>query len=439
MNFDKSNELLEIAKKVSPNGTHSWARIAPIIGRFEGRPDMPPVSYPKFISRAAGSHIYDVDGNDFIDYCMALGPVILGHAHSRVNDAVSKQMDKGVIFGLNHEAEIELSKLLVKHIPCAESVNLLMTGSEATAAALRIARAYTGKQKIVKFSGHYHSWHDWNRFDSLLPTQLASSGVAQSVRGDMITLPWNDSASLERELRSHGVEVAAVICETLLGNCGCIAPKPEFLSALRELTESENILLIFDEVVTGFRVGIGGGQKMYGITPDLATFAKAMANGFPIAAVAGKEEIMRVKSYIGGTYNSNPVSTAAAIATIKELENESSYSSMFTLGERLMKGLRDAVEDSHIQCVVQGVPSLFSIIFGVHEPVSKPEQISEVSLDPHLKRGAAFYQGMIDRGVFNSPPGRRSRWCLSASHSQEEVDKTIMAAVESMKDAARIR
>ena len=438
MNFDKSNELLEIARKISPHGTHSWARIAPLIGRFEGRAEMPPLKYPKFISRASGAHMYDVDGNDFVDYCMALGPVILGHAYSRVNDAVKRQMDSGVIFGLNHEAEIELSKLLTKHVPCAEFVNILMTGSDATAAALRIARAYTGKQKIVKFSGHYHSWHDWNRFDSFSPAQLESSGIAKSVGEDMITLPWNDSATVERELRRHGREIAAVICETLLGNFGCIAPKPEYLSLLRKLTESENILLIFDEVVTGFRVGIGGGQKMYGITPDLATFAKAMANGFPIAAVAGKEEIMRVKSYVGGTYNSNPVSTAAAIATIRELENENNYSSMFNLGERLMKGIRDAAKDAHIECVVQGVPSLFSIIFGVNEPVSKPEQVNDIALDPHMRRCAAFYQGMIDRGVFNSPPGRHSRWCLSVSHRREEVDKTIMAAVESMKDAARI-
>ena len=438
MNFDKSNQLLEAAKKVTPHGTHSWARIPPLTDRFEGRPEMPQMKYPKFISRASGAHLYDVDENDFVDYCMALGPVILGHAYPKVNDAVKTQMDSGVIYGLDHESEIELSKLLVKHVPCAEMVNLVVSGSDATAAALRIARAYTGKQKVVKFSGHYHSWHDWNRFDSILPSQLESSGIAKSAGHEIITLPWNDPDPVERLLKTRGDEIAAVICETLLGNWGCIAPKPGYLSLLRELTESENVLLIFDEVVTGFRVGIGGGQKMYGVTPDLATYAKAMANGFPIAAVAGKEEVMRVKSMIGGTYNSNPVSTAAAIATIRELENESNYSSMAKRGERVIAGIRDAARDARIECVVQGVPTLFSIIFGTNEPVTRPEQISETPFDPHVRRCAAFYQGMINRGVFNSPPGRHSRWCLSASHAGEEVDKTIEAAVGSMKDAAKI-
>jgi len=438
LKFDKSNQLIESARKVSPNGCHSWGvRIFPLVGRFEGKPELPEVEYPRFMSRALGSHLYDVDGNDFIDYYMGLGPVILGHSDRKVADAVKVQMEKGVLFGLNHESEIELCELFIEHVPSAEMVSIVTTGSDATAAALRISRAYSRKQKVVKFSGHYHSWHDWNKFDSYLYGHLEESGYARSVADDVIVLPWNQPHVAEKVLKSRSSEIAAVICETVLGNGGCIMPAPGFLGTLREVTEEKDIVLIFDEVVTGFRVGIGGAQKLLGVTPDLSTFAKAMANGFPIGAVVGRKEIMKTRAFVGGTYNSSPLCTAAAISTIKQLEDETRWSSMFRKGERLMMGIQEAANEAGLKCHVQGLPSLFSIIFGLGEAATHPEQFSEIPVHPDLRRCASFYQGMVNRGVFNAP-ARSTRWCLSMSHSDEDIENTIVAARESMKEAAKI-
>jgi glutamate-1-semialdehyde 2,1-aminomutase len=436
MKFDKSNALLERASKVAPYGTHSSARIAALMERFESRVEFPEIKYPKFFERSRGSHIYDCDGNDFIDYMMGLGPVILGHANSKVNEAVRMQLDDGVIFGTCHEMEIKVSEKLAKHVPCAELSAMMTTGSDATLAALRLSRAYNGKEKVARFQGHYHSWHDWMRFSDVPAGHTLSVGIPPSVQNDVVILPWNEPAVLQ-VLRKRGNEIAAVICEAVIGNLGCIMPVEGYLEELREVCDEQNIVLIFDEVVTGFRLGLGGAQKKLGVTPDLTTFAKAMANGFPIAAVVGKKEVMMSKALLGGTYNSNPVSCAAALATISELEDEKNYAKINNAGKTLMKGFRDAIRDVGIEAVVQGYEPLFSILFTDKDSVRLPRDLASVPFHPHIRRAAVFYQEMVNRGVYNLPT-RASRWCLSTAHEREDIEKTIEAAGEALRQAKKI-
>jgi glutamate-1-semialdehyde 2,1-aminomutase len=387
------------------------------------------------MERAKGSHIYDCDGNDFIDYNMALGPVILGHASPVVSQAVREQLDDGIIFGTCHEAEIKVSEKLVKHVPCAEMVTLLTTGSEATLASLRLARAYTGKERVVRFDRHYHSWHDWQRFDAFQAGHTISAGIPRSVESDYLILPWNEQAAL-KVLKRRGHEIGAVICEPIMGNGGCIAPVEGYLEELREVCTEEEIVLIFDEVVTGFRLELGGAQKKLGVTPDLATFGKALANGFPIAAVAGRKEIMMSKALLGGTFNSNPVSCAAALATITELEDEKNYAKVNNAGKTLMKGFKDAVRDVGIEAIVQGYEPLFSIIFTDKNSVKLPRDLMSIPIHPHITRAAVFYQEMVNRGVYNTA-SRSARWCLSTAHEKDDVERTIEAAGEALKEARR--
>jgi glutamate-1-semialdehyde 2,1-aminomutase len=406
------------------------------VGRFEGRPEFPEITYPKFFAKAYGSHIFDCDGNDFIDYMLALGPVILGHSNPRINESVRAQLDNGVIFGTCHETEIAICEKLARHVPCAELSLIMTTGSEATLAALRLSRAYTRKEKIVRFTGHYHSWHDWMRFSDVAAGHTLSVGIPPSIQNDVVILPWNDPSSL-RILRRRGHEIAAVICEPIIGNLGCIGPIEGYLEELREVCDEQNIVLIFDEVVTGFRLGLGGAQKMLGVTPDLTTFAKAMANGFPIAAVVGKKDIMLSKALVGGTYNSNPISCAACLATLTVLENETNYEVMNSSGRALMKGLRDLIEDVGVEAVVQGHDPLFSILFTDKDEVSLPSEISAMPFHPNIRRAATFFQAMAKRGVYNLPT-RAARWCLSTAHGKSEIDRTIEAASDALKEAKKI-
>jgi len=437
MKLNKSEELFERAKKVTPYGTHSAARAAAILGRMEGRVELPEVRYPKFIKRAKGSHIYDADENDYVDYNMALGPVILGHANPIVNAAIRKQLDNGLIFGSCHELEIEVSEKITRHVPCAEMFTMTSSGSDATLGALRIARAYTKKEKIVRFDGHYHSWHDWQRYESIPAGHLGYSGIPRSVEEDYISLPWNDTSAF-KTIKARGHEIAGVICEAVLGNLGCITPVEGYLEELREVCTQNDIVLVFDEVVTALRLGLGGAQKKLGVTPDLCTFGKCLANGLPVGGVAGKKEFMMsaTKALIGGTFNSNPVSCAASLATLTELEKEISYTKMANTGSMLMKGIRDAVQDVNIPAIVQGFDLLFSIMFTDKERIKHPHELVTTPLFPHAKRAASFWNELIKRGVYNVPT-RASRWCLSTAHEKEDVDKTIEAVEAALREAKK--
>jgi glutamate-1-semialdehyde 2,1-aminomutase len=438
MKFEKSDALFEKAKKVTPYGTHSAARFAALMGRMEGRPELPEVRYPKFMQRARGSHIYDADGNDYIDYYMALGPVILGHANPIVNEAVRKQLDDGLIFGTCHELEIRVSEKITRHVPCAEMFIMCTTGSDATLGALRIARANTKKEKVVRFDGHYHSWHDWQRYESIPAGHLGYSGIPRSVEEDYISLSWNESSAL-KTLKTRGHEIAAVICEPVIGNLACITPLEGYLEELREICTQQGIVLIFDEVVTALRLGLGGAQKTLGVTPDLCTFGKCLANGLPIGGIAGKKEFMLSanKALLGGTFNSNPVTCCAALATITELENEANYSKMTNSGKALIKGIRDAIQDANIPAIVQGFDLLFSIVFTEKDRIKYPHELATTPLFPHAKRAAVFWQELVRRGVYNLPT-RATRWCLSTAHEKDDIARTIDAAAASLREAKKI-
>jgi len=436
--FEKSDALFEEAKKVTPYGAHSAARSAALLGRLEGRPELPEVRYPKFMQRASGSHIYDADGNDYIDYNMALGPVILGHANPIVNDAVRRQLENGAIFGTCHELEIKVSQKITRHVPCAEMFLMCTSGSDATLGALRIARAYTKKEKVVRFDGHYHSWHDWQRFESIPAGHLGNFGIPRSVEEDYISLPWNEPSAL-KTLKGRGHEIAAVICEPVLGNFACITPLEGYLEELRETCTEQGIVLIFDEVVTALRLGLGGAQKTLRVTPDLCTFGKCLANGLPIGGIAGKRDFMLSanKALLGGTFNSNPMTCAAALATMTELENEASYSKMTAAGNALMKGVREAIRDAGIPALVQGFPLLSSIIFTEKETIKFPHELATAPIFPHVKRAAVFWQELVDRGVYNLPT-RGTRWCLSTAHEKEDITKTIDAVAAALTEAKKI-
>ena len=436
-NFERSRALFERARKVIPGGTNSAARGIVSSGMFDGYP----IEYPRFVKEAKGSHIVDVDGNQFIDYHLAFGPVILGHAYPSVNEAVKKQLDIGVVHGLNHEVEVELSEKITKYVPCADMARILNTGSAATSAAVRMARMFTGKEKIVKFQGHYHGWHDWD-----MPNlwfygrgRFLAAGVPLSELENVIPLQWNDLNLVEKTLRRQGHEIAAIITEPYLFNSGVIAPEKGYLEGLRKLSTEHDIVLIFDEVITGFRLGLSGGQGMLGVTPDLATFAKAMANGFTISAVAGIREIMeKVGTVIGGTYNANPVSTTAALATITELEKKESYDHIHRMSRILMNGLRDAIEDVEIEAVVQGPGPGFGLYLTDLEIIKSPSELLAEKKHPHTQRNVVFHQEMANRGVFIMPNARGARIYLSVSHTEEDMRETIEAAEESFKEAKKI-
>jgi len=437
LSFEKSKQLFGRAVRVIPGGTNSVARTTISLGKCEGYP----IECPKFAEKAEGSHIYDVDGNDFIDYLMGFGSVILGHSHPKVKEAVTQQLERGFIYGINHENEVTLSEKIVKHVPCADMVLIRNSGSAANTAALRIVRAYTGKEKIVKFEGHYHAWYDWNIFDRYPAAKLSYFGIPRSVLNDVIVLPWNDLGIVEDTLSRLGHEIAAVFCEAYEVNGGVIPPKKGYLEGLREITREQDIVLVFDEVITGFRLGLSGAQGMLGVTPDLATFGKALGNGFTISVVAGKRSVMEPETearlWLGGTYNANPVTVAAALATLTELEKEGSYKHIYDMSGKIMKGFRDVIEDVGIEAILQGPGPVFSLYFTDFDEITSASQVAAIPAYPHMKRVTVFFQEMLKRGIFLSA-FREGRISVSMAHSEEDANKTIEAAGEAFKEAKKI-
>ncbi|MEM1540860.1 MAG: glutamate-1-semialdehyde 2,1-aminomutase [Candidatus Bathyarchaeia archaeon] len=428
--MDRSKKLFEEAKKLTPGGVHSTLRY------FEPQ--------PLFISTAKGSKIWDADGNQYIDYHLAFGPVILGHAHPRVSAAVKRQLDKGVIYGLCNELEVEVAKKIVAHVPSAQMVRFCNTGTEATYHAIRLARAYTGKSKIVKFEGAYHGWHDAVSFSTNPTLKEAGStehpnpvpdtaGIPQEMAKQVIVVPFNDQEIVEKTIKRHHDEIAALITEPILhGSATCIPPKEGFLKFLREITEKYGIVLIFDEVVTGFRHHLGGAQKIFNVAPDLTTFAKAMANGFPVAAVCGRKEIMEYfkptgNVDYGGTFNSNPISMAATLATIEELERNKVHKYLFKLGEEVRNNLNEIIDQLKLEAQVVGFGSIFQIIF-TKKHITNYRDILSSNNELFMK----FQKEMMKSGIFILPkPNKRCH--ISAAHTEEDVHYTIEKAREALK------
>ena len=426
VSFKRSEQLFEEAKKVIPGGVNSEIR-GPAWG-------VNPGEFPLFITKGKGSKIYDVDGNEFIDYVCAYGPIILGHAHPAVDNAVKEQMDKGFLFGLSIELEIELAKLIIKHVPCAEMVRIATTGSDVTTAAVRVARLYTGKEKIAVMDEMYHGTHDWCQVGVAGGTEinyyktLITWGVPANVLDNIIILPWNKIEVIEKIIKRYHNELAAIIAEPIVP---FVPPVDDFWKAVKELTERYDILLIFDEVKTGFRLGLGGAQEKFGVFPDLATFAKAMANGYPVSAIAGRKDIMELigkyETRLAGTYNANGIGCAAGVATIKELEKPGTFENLYKIGEKLQKGIKDAIADTGVKAVVQGPePGPFVVLFTELEEVRYFADLKKVD----RVKGQVFARELAKRGIWHHP---NYIWYLTTSHTEEDVEKTIQAVYEALK------
>ncbi|MBI1779121.1 MAG: aspartate aminotransferase family protein [Proteobacteria bacterium] len=422
--YAKSVALHERARKVMAGGVSSGFRA-------QGKP------VPLFFERGQGAVLTDVDGNTYIDYVLGLGPAILGHAPKRVLERVASTLAEGQVYAAQNLHELKLAERLTKLIPAAEMVRFASSGTEAVQAALRLARAYTGRAKIVKFEGHYHGWLD-NIAISVKPALNAagpasqpvpvpeSAGQPESAFAEVIVLPWNDLAMVKKTMEERCGEIAGVIMEPILCNTSVVTPRAGYLEGVRALTQRHGSLLIFDEVITGFRVGLGGAQKRLGITPDLATFAKAVAAGFPLSCLVGRAEIMeRLFTHgvlHGGTYNANVVSTSAALAALDELEADDGavYAAMEKKGARLMEGLKQLARKHGLPLLVQGLGAVFNTAFTDQPAIS--DYRSAARADAALL--TRFVDLLQEEGVRITT---RGTWFLSTAHTDQQIEASIAA------------
>jgi len=409
------------AKAVIPGGVNSANRALP---------------WPLVTREAHGAYFTDVDGNRYLDYHAAFGPMILGHNHPVVNAAVRDAMDGVDLMGAGVTLpEIELAEKIATHVPSAERVLLTNSGSEATFAALRLARAVTDRDTIVKFQGTYHGWHDAVLMNVITPADRMgqkdplSLGMLQDTVDHTLVLPFNDIAAVTTLLRERGDEIAAILVEVIPHNIGCVLPTPEFLQVLREETTKAGTLLIFDEVITGFRHALGGYQSIAGVTPDLTTFAKAMANGYPIAALVGKATYMERFApgggvFFAGTYNGHPLNVRAALATIAVLDDGTVHAHCFRLAERAAKGIEEIARECGIAITVARFGSVFVPYF-LDGPILGYDDL----LRNDTARDVAFRQGMCERGIFMIPTALK-RNHVSAAHTDADIDRTLEVARE---------
>jgi glutamate-1-semialdehyde 2,1-aminomutase len=412
-------ELVERAKQVIPGGVNSVNRILP---------------WPMVIQSASGAYFTDVEGKRYLDYHAAFGPLILGHNHPGVNQAVRSVTERLDIIGTGvTDIEIQLAEKMARHVPSAERVLLTNSGSEATYAAIRLARGVTGRHKIIKFQGTYHGWHDAVLMNVISPPEKIgqsdplSLGMLPQVIEQTIVLPFNDVETITETIQQHGDEIAAVLVEIIPHNIGCVLPRKEFLATLRDLTHRHGILLIFDEVITGFRHSLGGYQQICGVTPDLSTFAKAMANGYPIAALAGRQEFMDRFGpgggvFFAGTYNGHPVGVAAALATITELEDGSVHEHCFGLARQAADGLRQISQELGITMTV----ALFGSVFVPYFMDGPIESYTDL-LRNDTQRDIWFRRTMCEHGIFMLPTALK-RNHISAAHTQADIDRTLETA-----------
>lgn len=415
--LSKSQKLYESAKELMPGGVNSPVRA------YE--------PYPFFTLRAEGSAIYDVDGNRYIDYCMAYGPLILGHAHRQVIEAVKEQLDKGSIYGTPTEAEVRLAEMVMRGFPSIEMIRLVNTGTEATMHAVRTARGYTGRKKILKFEGSYHGAHDCvlMKMGSGAATfsTPTSVGIPEETSKNTIVLPFNNTDSFQQTLDHHGEEIAAVLMEPLIGNAGPILPIEGYLQDVRKMTQRYGIVLIFDEVITGFRLAFGGAQEYFKIKPDMTTLGKILGGGFPLAAFGGKKEIMEQVSPLGkvyqaGTFSGNPISVTAGLETLKILSAEADiYGQLRRKGDRMRKGLLDIIEDRKIVAQVNGLESIFQIFF-TKNAVLDYESAQSSDRDQFMN----YQRELMKRGVF-VPPSQFETCFISAAHTDADLSKSLEA------------
>jgi glutamate-1-semialdehyde 2,1-aminomutase len=386
---------------------------------------------PLVIKSASGAFVTDVDGNQLIDYYLGMGPMILGHNPSSVIEAVTAQLGRGILFAGQTEVEFEAAERVCWLVPCAKRVRFGSSGTEVIQAALRLARAVTGRQQIVKFEGHYHGWLD-NVFWSVTPSrELAGAREAPvKVPGtagqdprcgeELDILEWNNLPAVQKRLDQR--DVAAVIMEPVMCNTSVIAPRAGYLDGVREACTKTGTILIFDEVITGFRLSSGGAQKHFGVTPDLATFGKAIASGFPVAALAGRADLMDEfatgKVMHGGTYNAHPANMAATVATLRELERGSCYAQIEQQGRRLMAGIGELLAEYSIPARIQGFPGIFHVAPGVTKPIETYRDTFAVDRRKYVQ----FTTALLERGVRAL---ERGAWFLSSAHTDAVIERTL--------------
>ncbi len=396
------------------------------------------------IDRGEGAHVYDMDGKRYIDYQLGFGPVILGHGHDKVVAAVREAAGDGVSFAMTQRREVEAAEVVRRALPWAEGLRFTNTGTEATMHAVRLARGFTGRDVILKFEGQYHGMHDYVLFSTAgidpkgmgsryRPVAVqSSSGIPETIRSYVRTVPFNDLDLAERAFRDDGNRIAAVIVEPMLGNAFGLMPQPGFLEGLRRLCDEYSAVLIFDEVKTGFRVAFGGAHELFGVAPDMGTFAKAMGNGFPVAAIAMRGGLVDAWAKGGiaqaGTYSGNSIASAAAKATVEELATGEPLARVEKTGTSLMEGLTGILEDKGVAGKVTGHPSMFSVFLGEGEPKDFRDTAGH---DSTLYDDTCFK--MIEKGVMPCPDALEP-WFISAAHSEEDVATTLQVFEDALTE-----
>ncbi len=422
----RSQEAFQRASRVIPGGVNSPARAFGAVG-----------GQPPFMERGEGPYLIDIDGNRYLDYVGSWGPLILGHCHPRVVKAVEDALHRGASFGAPTELETQLAELIVQAVPSIEMVRMVSSGTEASMSAIRLARGFTGRDLIVKFAGCYHG-----HVDSLLVAAGSSAtthgvpnspGVPRGCTADTLVLRYNDCAALAEEFQVHGDQIAGVILEPVVGNMGLVTPQPEFLTELRRLTSKHGALLIYDEVMTGFRLAYGGAQELYRQQPDLTVLGKIVGGGLPVGAYGGRADIMRKVMPAGpvfqaGTLSGNPLAMAAGIATLMELRDHPPYAMLERLGQKLAAGLEEAARAAGVPHQLARVGSMWTLFF-TDQPVTDYDMAKKCD----TARFARFFWAMLDRGVY-LPCSQFEAAFISAAHTEQQIEETIAAARDSLAE-----
>ncbi|MFH8687508.1 aspartate aminotransferase family protein [Streptomyces anulatus] len=399
-----------------------------------------PHPYPLYMASGSGARITDVDGNEYIDYLISYGSAVLGHASPLLTEALTQVLHSGTMFGTCNVPEVELAELICRMVPCADLVRYANSGSEAVQGAVRAARGYTGRSTILKFEGHYHGWSDTlaisNRPSAAQAGPYAtphpvphSPGIPAGVIDDVVVCPWNDPTALRDVLDAHP-NLAAVICEPIVANNACTMPNPGYLDLLREECTARDLVLIFDEVCTGFRTGPGGAQNLFGVLPDIAVFSKALGGGLPIAAFAGRRAVMeplaRGEVKHGGTYNASPLCATAALVTLRQLNDPAVTKRIDETGQRLMETVRRAAHDNRVPCAVQGVGAMFQVVFSSD---GAPTRRYRDLLSADTGQYDAFRHELLKRGV-HSNAYAMACWFVPAVVSEDDLSATCQAVEE---------
>lgn len=424
----KSARLFEAAQRLMPGGVNSPVRAFRSVG-----------CDPPFIARAVGSHLWDEDGNEFVEYVGSWGPMILGHAHPRVLDAIRRALNGGTSFGAPTELEVRMATVIAELVPSIEVVRMVNSGTEATMSAIRLARAFTGREKVIKFEGCYHGHADPFLIKAgsgaMTLSTPDSPGVPAAVVADTLTADFNDIASVEHLAERHRGSIAAVIVEPVAGNMGCIPPAPGFLEGLRALCTRESILLVFDEVMTGFRVALGGAQERYGITPDLTTLGKIIGGGLPVGAYGGRRDIMALVApsgpvYQAGTLSGNPLAMAAGLETLSILrEDPNVYRRLEELSARLARGIQRNLDERGLPATQNRVGSMSTLFFSPEKVVNY-----RTARSADTRAFGLYFREMLDRGIYLAPSQFEATF-VSTAHTDIDIDRTIEASRAALRKA----